>query len=485
MKSPPSELCDHEPPGIAELSAVAYVVLPVLFFLFQWINLPLGVAASVLFVWGVALPLTRTTNSTAARYRIWPIAIAVLIASAWVMLSGISGHLYSNAFDWIVRFSLARDLSEMEAPARYIFEGQTYLLRAALGFFLGPAQLIRLFGIEFLQDILYVWSVIGVALFFIIAFGRLPIRMAIASCLMFIFCSGLDYYGALLFTIQPPALSSHLEWWAGNLQYSSNTTLLFWVPNHAIAAWIATALLYRFGQHTWFVQMAPALLAALLLWSPLSGAGLALLWFAMHWPNPLKLLYAMRWNFLLVLPALITILLYLTEGVGNIPAGGSMPQTSGLNFIAKVMLFDALEFLVFLPFIVMSGLLKRALPALIILVALPFFSFGPSNDLVLRASIPALTIYWLLLIESAQQNTICLKLQMRLLAFVLPFAVGAMTPIHEMVRAVTSTPWQPDMSLNLPTAFRLQGASTPFPPHYFVRQGEGVLQKVLREKEPE
>ena len=28
-------------------------------------------------------------------------------------------------------------------------------------------------------------------------------------------------------------ITSHLEWWAGKYQYSSTTTQLFWVPNHA------------------------------------------------------------------------------------------------------------------------------------------------------------------------------------------------------------------------------------------------------------
>jgi len=31
-------------------------------------------------------------------------------------------------------------------------------------------------------------------------------------------------------------VTKHLEWWAGRYQYSSMTTQLFWVPNHALGA---------------------------------------------------------------------------------------------------------------------------------------------------------------------------------------------------------------------------------------------------------
>ena len=475
----------HDQASLSVWLAVAYVLTPVILFLLQWITLPLGLIAASLLIWSVATPLQRARNGALDTSKLLFVFTALLISAIWVLLSGISGSFYANAYDWIIRFALARDLAVMATPVTYWFEGQTYLLRAALGYFLVPSELAHLFGPALLQSILFAWTLAGVALFFILAFGSLSIRLAVTSCAMFIFCSGLDYYGILLFSSQPPAMGSHLEWWAGNLQYSSNTTLLFWVPNHAVAAWIATALLYRFGTQLWFKQITPALAVALLLWSPLSGAGFMLLWLVTVLPLPVKAILPMWRQMALALPAMAIVLLYLTEGMGSISAEGPMARASSLNFIARVTLFDAVEFLVFLPFIVMTGNMKRAFPAIFCLAVLPFFSFGPSNDLVLRASIPALTYYWLVLIAAANQNSVKLKLHTRVAVFLLPFSIGAMNPFFEVSRALMSTAWSADLSQNLPAAFIQQGATNPFPPHYFTLLNDGALRSILKKAESE
>ena len=69
--------------------------------------------------------------------------------------------------------------------------------------------------------------------------------MATAAILFFIFFSGMDALGVLFFakgypTLFPPI--QHLEIWAGNLQYSSFTTQLFWFFNQALPAWLCIIL---------------------------------------------------------------------------------------------------------------------------------------------------------------------------------------------------------------------------------------------------
>ena len=73
-------------------------------------------------------------------------------------------------------------------------------------------------------------------------------RRAAVAAVVVLF-SGLDIIGSLL--DDGPRfrtdwnITTHLEWWAGKYQYSSMTTQLFWVPNHALGGWLIIGLLFR------------------------------------------------------------------------------------------------------------------------------------------------------------------------------------------------------------------------------------------------
>ena len=65
--------------------------------------------------------------------------------------------------------------------------------------------------------------------------------------LAFVAFSGADGIGTLVtgFRFGPPW---HLEWWIGWMEYGSHATSLFWVPQHAIPAWLGIAVLMRAPQ---------------------------------------------------------------------------------------------------------------------------------------------------------------------------------------------------------------------------------------------
>ena len=69
--------------------------------------------------------------------------------------------------------------------------------------------------------------------------------------------------------------AEHIEWWSNAFQYSSMTTQLFWVPNHCLPAWIATALLYRHWQREEFFPAAFLSAALLPAWTPFAALGFA------------------------------------------------------------------------------------------------------------------------------------------------------------------------------------------------------------------
>jgi hypothetical protein len=72
-------------------------------------------------------------------------------------------------------------------------------------------------------------------------------------------------------------------------------------------------------------------------------------------------------------------------------------------------------------------------PVSITLLVLPWFSFGPNNDLVMRASIPALFILAMLFADTL------VRLPWRRVAWVVGIAIavlGAATPASEILRGV-------------------------------------------------
>ena len=99
---------------------------------------------------------------------------------------------------------------------------------------------------------------------------------------------------------------------------------------------------------------------------------------------------------------------------------------------------------------------------------LPIFDFGVSNDLVMRASIPALAVMWITLIRHYVLAPVHGAARYRWL-FGLLLVVGAATPLQEFARSLMLPRWDANMEHNLPNAFLVENnGQDAFPPHYFL-----------------
>jgi hypothetical protein len=141
-----------------------------------------------------------------------------------------------------------------------------------IGFWLPAAAVGKVFGWTAANAALFLWTWIGAALVgLVLARGR----GGWAWIVLLILFGGLDALGTQFFSVGayprlwPPV--SHLETWAGDLQYSSFTTQLFWVYNQAVPAWLCLALL--FGDESF--SSAPLLWSLCFFFAPLAAAGLA------------------------------------------------------------------------------------------------------------------------------------------------------------------------------------------------------------------
>ena len=163
-----------------------------------------------------------------------------------------------------------------------------------------------------------------------------------------------------------------------------------------------------------------------------------------------------------LLPTLL-VASYLLMSSGGIKNWAFVPPGGGsLLFMEVTLMFLLLEVLVFGAAAYHCSQSAILVAGLVLLCLLPFFGFGPTNDLVTLGGIPALTIMWLTLI-----NELALPYSHRRLSngsrgwLAMFFVIGAVTPFQEAYRAVTEKRWDPDTSMPAPVA--LEG----FPAHYF------------------
>lgn len=442
---------------------LAWLALPNLIFLAGWLRLEYGWTAAL----GLALALAWSARGRCALPGPrMALLIGLACAVPWVVLSGIGHLVYANQ-DWLVRDAVLLDLVMRPWPVVYHAVGEQgdLLLRAPIGFYLPAAALGKLGGMGLAGVAFFFWCLFGVVLsLWLVARRAATPREMLVRVLVFVFFSGMDGIGTLL-RGQMPTLGSHIEWWAGLFQYSSHTTQLFWVPNHALPGWLAIGWLLSTRIERLPIGMAVALLACVPLWSPLTAIGIAP-FFTLAIVLRLR---AAGWNWrLLVLPdalliagiACALVFPYLLLSGQAMPMGSILeayPQAGMGRFVMRYAEFVVLEFLV-LGVLLLLHFRRDAMliAALAVLLVLPLIHFGPYNDLVMRASIPALAVLairlgdwfgpaWTSTAAAAGERQEDPRASLAMLVF----AVGVFTPLLELSRPLVAPAWDFDLTRNL------------------------------------
>jgi hypothetical protein len=467
--------------GLVDKLAILYLTLPVAIFFVQWFKPWFGLPIAVASLAGLPYLLPKGAAGVHGGLPGRTLAVAAVVAAVWTLLGG-SGHFfYANYFDWHIRDAVLRDLAVMPLPPAYrVEDGVATILRAPIAYYVLPGLLGRLAGVNYADGFLYLWTFAGTLLFLlqVMAGERRWGSLALITAAVVLF-SGMDILA------EPTSLldiTSHKEWWAGLYQYSSDSTLLFWVPNHVLPGWLSIALIYRCRDDPRFLAIAAWLGALTLLWAPLVSIGLlpflaALAWRSLRrgsWPNLFSVCN-------LVAGPLVAAgtVVYVTIAAATIPG----PNLGPLPLLPQVMIYFTF---ILIEFAVLCYLLFRNFKdgieplffgvAVAVLMALPLFKYGPNNDLVMRGSIPALAAVMFAVVDGWARPARFLKPNV-LLTVVL--AIGAVTPISEIARALLWPNWQPrlDRSVYDVTA----GAS----PNYLAELRPGSLAAtVLRQPEP-
>lgn len=475
-------------PDALSASTLVYLAAPSIVFLLGWLELPLGLAAVVLVA--VALrQLVRQLPQRPTSYSAFALIFLLGLAAIWNALGG-AGHLVYSNIDWGTRDTVYADFILTSWPPSYgMHEGAHLVLRTAMGYFLPPAALAKLLGIEWATMILLAWTSTGVWLFLLLLplpsqFGWRMVLLALIA----VFFSGMDYLGTLAVHGHVPIFPLPLEWWR-QWTFSSLTAQLFWAPNHALGLWLGAALLFRHRHDAALPSLAVGTLPLLLLWTPFAVAGL-LPWFAWGiWHARQQQSAAIRqagpvqWLSGIVLVAIVGGL-FARQGVSAAFASQFAPAGAAgqlgrmdLDLVLGYIQFVGCEFMILAlllaPFV---GTLRREFVfAVGLLLCIPLLRFGPSNDWALRVSTPSLVILMIVTMKVLSRHLNDGAAIRRQIPLLLILSIGAITPAFEFARAILWRHTPPNYGESL-----LENQSGFLAPHYIGRLDSAALQFALR-----
>lgn len=227
------------------LLSYIYLALPMVIFLLGWCRLVVGVPLAGVVIWSLYLCFHNRENYIELDWKLsqadkWKIVTVIAIIFAWVVLSGVGGYVWQN-FDHISRNATFNVLINQNWPPTLGDRGLTYYMGTWL-----PAALIgKIASTEAGYTALFIWILLGICLLYsLICIWRR--KIVLWPLVILIFFSGLDLIGNYIFLDREIHLfgSEHLECYLDMLQYSSNTTQLYWVFNQAIPAWLGSMLLF-------------------------------------------------------------------------------------------------------------------------------------------------------------------------------------------------------------------------------------------------
>jgi len=332
------------------------------------------------------------------------IGVTAVVAFVVTGMSGIGG-LGVQYWDYYKHNAILDFLIRFRWPVHFSLDGigGIYLIHS-LAYYLLPAAIGKGFGLLAANICAFVFGALGVWLA-LLWFSLLVGRKSFWVPILFILCSGLDFLGCYIRSGKFPGLIGDPEWWSWPWQYSAHSTLLFFVPHHALPAWIITGLLlYRWS----YENDASAVLFWMtvgLAWSTFLFIGWIPWLVFMFFKSRLRGFCSVQNLLCAPLLGVVLGLFYLARGVPE-QRGWTFDHYRPYSFIGRYLVFVVMEFMLYAFLTAREALDKNPrlaacwFVALLTLCLLPFYRLGSYNDLVMRASIPSLYIIYVFVVKT-------------------------------------------------------------------------------------
>jgi hypothetical protein len=333
---------------------------------------------------------------------------------------------------------------------------------------------------------LFIWTLFGALLAFIwfwrhshISLERRNSRI-IGLVIVFCLAGGLDYLGYYVLKEKIFDLAKHIDVWAGYFQYSSNTTLMYWVPQQAIAGWLLISMIIDSIKQAQNVKYLGMVASCSILWSPFAVLGSVpyLLFALLHYlaPKNRKFLYNRAALFSLSTSIWVgtTHLLYIISNQFKFPIGLLLNIVENdIRYIQHLLAFWFVEYgfvaFIVLLFLALGIIVSRPplvknikslqekwfislrkdynisrihfylfLLCIAVLTILPLFTMGINNDLVMRASIPSMFIFWTFVSKVLIDAPIRARIRLSALHILLStlIVLGFFSSVSEIFRSI-------------------------------------------------
>ncbi len=380
------------------------------------------------------------------------IFVCAIIVFVWIAFSGIGGFAFQNE-DFLWRNAMFDALVTEKWPMTLLIEKNGEMINRGysyyMGFWLPAAAMAKMFGMRVGNIVQFVWAFLGIVIFVSLVWNKLA-EVKIWPILLFIFFSGLDYLGMIVYGTSPNQINMtmHLEWWASVFQYSSFTTQLYWVFNQAIPAWVATMLIVEAKNNKYIVFI----LGCTMLNCTMPFVGLIPVMFTVIIRNFMRkkegYVTTKSWIIeqgkeILTLTNIlgggcVGIISYLFLSKETVVGGGTMIDLSHGGWSIFLM-FLLIEIFVYVAFTYEK---EKRNPLYYVVVAslcvFPLIKLNDDGNFCMRGSIPMLVILYIFTCETIiyllkKEN------KKKLMIYVCFFILGAITPIHEIERSILQT----------------------------------------------
>jgi hypothetical protein len=431
-----------------------YLFLPFVLFLIGWtkpiVSIPVLIVLAVCF-FRMVRSFPELWFPNISRDDFFKIAFILFVIFVWVYFSGIGRLVFQNG-DHLYRNALFQTLVEEKWPIiNFSPPIENYKKPVALvyyfGFWLPPAIIGKLLGLTAGYITQIIWTSTGIFLFYYLIIAKYVQKIVFWPLLVFIFFSGLDILGMYLLgrKISDVSSTAHIEWWGSPFQFSSITTQLFWVFNQAVPVWLTTLVLLIQKNNRYIAVV----IALTMITSTLPFVGLVMLAICIVTRNSIlennhkQVMVSLRDIFSFEniigggITGIISFLFLKTNISGNIIGFLNYQSIKG-----TVLLW-------FLFYIVEAGIYLVALwkyqkcnyllyYCALWLAVCPWIIVGYGHDFCMRASIPALVIVMLLVIDTINKSRSVRDFK-TLIAIVVILAIGSSTPIKENMRTTANT----------------------------------------------
>lgn len=413
------------------IASIAYLFVPICLFLYGWTHPVIALAAFGLFLFLLVSQTRQVSGSVLIPLKTF-FFIGVIL-TVWTLLSG-AGHRGFFDGDFYKHSAILSDLIQYDWPVTYRLREshEVVYLVYYFAYYLPSALIGKWLGWKWANISLFFWTGMGISLCYAWLMAVVDKKKQMLFALLFPFFSGLDIVGRTIMG-KKVVNDSDWEWWGRNWQYSGNTTLFFYVPQHVLAGWISMGvLLYCFLRNK-KLPLQELFFISTLLWSPFVFVGSLPFYLWMVYKKKISLTIPVSLFSLGILGILL--LFFMTNmslSVAETTANGwlwNIEKIVGSFLIVRLSLFYLLEFGLFAFLIAKKKSSPLLVLASVILFLIPWYKMGLMNDLAMRSSIPALFViafYWVEYLAMTKKRTILFYFSC------LIFFVGSIYPLVQM-----------------------------------------------------